>query len=48
MIPSSHPYSPLLSTLAYADSSTVARRGVVAGPLPHFETNTTAAAALAP
>ena len=40
--------SPLLSTLADADSPPVARRGVVAGPLPHFEADAAAAAALAP
>lgn len=41
-------FSPLLSTLANTDSAAVARRGVVAGPLPHFKPDTTTAAALAP
>ncbi len=41
-------FSPLLSTLANTDSTAVARRGVVAGPLPHFKPDTTTAAALAP
>jgi len=40
--------SPLLSTRADADSTAVARRGVVAGPLPHFEPDAAAAAALVP
>lgn len=40
--------SPLLSSLADTDSTAVAGRGVVAGPLPHFESDAAAAAALAP
>lgn len=48
MLTSPHSSSPLLSTLADADPTAVARRWVVAGTLPHFESDATAAAALAP
>lgn len=41
-------FSPLLSTLADTDPTTVAGRGVVAGSLPHFKSDTTTAATLAP
>ena len=45
---STHSSSPLLPTLADADSTSVARCGVVAGPLPHLKSDATTAAALAP